>query len=100
MVCKQSIEEVKNSLINWKETTDNREALTQTFAFNDFKTAFSFMTMIALKAEQIDHHPEWKNVYNKVTIVLTTHDVDGLSDKDVEFGKFIDLCYDQIGNRK
>ena len=100
MACKQSLEEVKNNLKNWKETLDNREALSQTFTFNNFKMAFSFMTMVALKAEQIDHHPEWNNVYNKVTITLTTHDLGGLSDKDTELGKFIDDCYIQIGNKK
>ncbi len=99
MACKQSLQEVKNNLKNWIETSDDREALTQTFVFNNFKTAFSFMTMVALKAEQIDHHPEWSNVYNKVTIILTTHDLDGISDKDTELGKFIDDCYNQIGNK-
>ena len=99
MACKQSLQEVKNNLNNWIETSDDREALTQTFVFNNFKTAFSFMTMVALKAEQIDHHPEWSNVYNKVTIILTTHDLDGISDKDTELGKFIDDCYNQIGNK-
>ena len=100
MVCKQSLQEVKNNLKNWTETSDNREALIQTLVFDNFKISFSFMTMVALKAEQIDHHPEWSNVYNKVTITLTTHDLDGLSDKDTELGKFIDDCFDQIGNKK
>ena len=99
MACKQSLQEVKNNLKNWIETSDDREALTQTFVFSNFKTAFSFMTMVALKAEQIDHHPEWSNVYNKVTIILTTHDLDGISDKDTELGKFIDDCYNEIGNK-
>ena len=100
MACKLSLKEVKNNLKNWKNTEDNREALIQTFTFNNFKIAFSFMTMVALKAEQIDHHPEWNNVYNKVTIVLTTHDLNGLSDKDMELGKFIEDCYTQMGNKK
>ena len=55
------------------------------------------MTMVALKAEQINHHPEWSNVYNTVNITLTTHDFNGLSDKDVELGKFIDDCYTKLG---
>ena len=99
MVCKLSLQEVKDNLKNWTEASDNREALTQTLVFDNFKIAFSFMTMVALKAEQIDHHPEWSNVYNKVTIILTTHDLDGLSDKDLELGKFIDNCYNQIGKK-
>ena len=60
---------------SWKKTTDGREAFVKLFKLSDFKQAFSFMTSIAMKAEQINHHPEWENVYNKVTITLTTHDV-------------------------
>ena len=51
------------------------------------------MTAIALKAEEIGHHPEWCNVYNKVVITLTTHDVNGLSEKDITLGEFIDSQY-------
>ena len=61
---------------------------------SDFKNAFSFMTKVALKAEEINHHPEWFNVYNKVIITLTTHDVNGLSEKDLTLGKFIDNQYE------
>ena len=53
------------------------------------------MTSIALKAEEIQHHPEWFNVYNKVKIILTTHDVGGLSEKDVMLGQFIDNQYEK-----
>jgi len=98
MVCKISLQEAKNKLKNWEETSDTREALSKNFTFNNFKTAFSFMTMVALKAEQIDHHPEWSNVYNNVSIILTTHDVKGLSEKDIELGEFIDECFNKVGN--
>lgn len=54
------------------------------FRFPDFKQAFAFMTGVALKADQMDHHPEWSNVYNRVTIDLTTHDSSGLTEKDFE----------------
>ena len=56
------------------------------------------MTLVAIEAEKIDHHPEWKNVYNKLKITLTTHDLDGLSDKDIQLGKFIDESYQKFDN--
>ena len=90
MVCKIKIDDVFSKLKSWKATNDDREAITKDFKFSDFKSAFSFMTSIALKAEEIGHHPEWFNVYNKVKITLTTHDIQGLSDKDVTLGKYID----------
>ena len=68
----------------------NREAITKTWLFQDFNAAFSFMTRIALKAEALNHHPEWSNVYNRVCIILTTHDMDGLSDLDLQMADFID----------
>ena len=54
------------------------------------------MTMVALKAEQMNHHPEWSNVYNSVSINLTTHDVGGLSELDINLGKFIDDTFEQM----
>lgn len=58
--------------------------------FKDFNEAFAFMTKVAAKAEQMNHHPEWFNVYSRVTIDLTTHDVGGLSEKDFELAEFIE----------
>ena len=95
MVCKIKIDDVLLKLNSWKVTSDGREAITKEFNFSDFKSAFSFMTSIALKAEEICHHPEWFNVYNKITITLTTHDVKGLSDKDVILGQYIDNQYEK-----
>jgi 4a-hydroxytetrahydrobiopterin dehydratase len=60
------------------------------FAFKDFSAAFGFMARVALKAEQMDHHPEWFNVYSKVDVTLSTHDADGVTDKDVALAKFMD----------
>ena len=72
----------------WKET-DNK--LTQTFEFKDFTEAFAFMTRVAFLAESHQHHPNWSNVYNKVTIELTTHDKGNtVTDKDRELAKAID----------
>ena len=93
MGCKLSLEKVLSQLSTWELTKDGREAVLKEFKFSDFKDAFSFMTVIALKAEEIGHHPEWFNVYNKVVITLTTHDVNGLSQKDITLGAFIDSHY-------
>ncbi len=61
----------------------------RSFRFRNFVEAFGFMTKVALLAEQADHHPEWFNVYNRVDILLTTHDADGLSARDVALAKAI-----------
>ena len=90
MVCKISSKEVLSQLNSWSIENGKRDAITKEFKFSNFNEAFSFMTSIALKAEEIGHHPEWFNVYNKVVITLTTHDVQGLSDKDITLGQFID----------
>ena len=95
MVCKISTEEVLLQLNSWSIENGKRDAITKEFKFSNFNEAFSFMTSIALKAEEIGHHPEWFNVYNKVVITLTTHDVQGLSDKDIILGQFIDEEYEQ-----
>ena len=95
MGCKLSLNEVLSKLSSWELTNDGREAVVKELKFTDFKNAFSFMTTIALKAEEIGHHPEWFNVYNKVKITLTTHDVNGLSEKDIILGKFIDNQYEK-----
>ena len=70
---------------------DGRDAIEKKFTFTDFNEAFGFMTRIALKADKMDHHPEWFNVYNNVTITLSTHDCQGLSERDIILAKFIDL---------
>ncbi|CAG8497351.1 13466_t:CDS:2 [Ambispora gerdemannii] len=72
---------------------ENRDAIKKTFMFKNFNEAFGFMTRIALKAEKVDHHPEWFNVYNRVEITLATHECQGLSKRDVDLAKFIDDIY-------
>ncbi len=67
-----------------------KEAISRTFVFKDFSQAFGFMTQIALAAERMDHHPEWFNVYNRVEVVLTTHDADGVTHLDLELAKLMD----------
>jgi 4a-hydroxytetrahydrobiopterin dehydratase len=76
----------------WIKTSDQREAFFKNYKFSDFKQAFSFMTCIAMKAEQMNHHPEWENIYNNVKITLTTHDVGGISKLDYEMANFADTC--------
>ena len=71
-----------------------RDALTRRFMFADFVEAFGFMTRVALLAERADHHPEWSNVYNRVDILLTTHDAGGLSVRDVSLAREIDALVD------
>lgn len=67
------------------------KAIQSEFVFKDFIQAFSFMTAVAFHAEKTNHHPNWENGYNKVTIALNSHDVDGLTVKDFQLAKKIDL---------
>ena len=67
-----------------------RDAIARRFTFDDFNQAFGFMTRVALIAEKADHHPEWSNVWNRVDILLTTHDADGLSQRDIAMAHAID----------
>ena len=67
-----------------------RDAITRSIVFADFFEAFGFMTQVALIAEKADHHPEWTNIYNRVAILLTTHDAGGLSGRDIEMAEAID----------
>ncbi len=71
-----------------------RDAITRQFMFADFVEAFGFMTRVAILAEKADHHPEWSNVYNRVEVLLTTHDAGGLSARDVALAKAIDALVD------
>lgn len=82
--------EAAGRLHGWTAVAD-REAIAKVYKFRDFSEAFGFMARVALKAEQMDHHPEWFNVYNKVEVELTTHDAGGVTDKDVALAQFMDL---------
>ncbi len=75
----------------WEEK-DNK--LIRSFTFEDFQSAFAFMTKLALYAEQVNHHPYWSNIYNRVTIELCTHDAgDVVTDKDYNFARAADAFY-------
>ena len=69
---------------------EGRDAITKQYKFADFADAFGWMTRVAIWAEKWNHHPEWENVYNRVKVTLTTHDVDGLSALDVKLARKMD----------
>jgi 4a-hydroxytetrahydrobiopterin dehydratase len=73
----------------WAEVAD-RDAITRTYDFRDFAEAFAFMTRIALHAEKTDHHPEWRNVYKRVEVVLTTHEAGGITERDIALARLMD----------
>lgn len=80
----------------WAPLPD-RDALTRSFVFKDFQAAFGFMTQIALAAEAQNHHPEWFNVWNRVEITLSTHDVGGLSERDLTLAQTINTLAETLG---
>lgn len=77
-------------LPQWRYQPERGGSLTRDWVFVDFNEAFAFMTRVAMLAERYDHHPEWSNVYNRVSITLTTHDAGGLSSRDLELAQRID----------
>ena len=79
-------QQLKNILPGW-EPIPGRDAIYKKFAFEDFEQAFAWMTKVAQVAEQINHHPEWFNVWNTVEVTLSTHDVQGLTQSDIELAK-------------
>ncbi len=85
-------------LSGWKKQA-RRNAIVKEFVFNDFKSAFAWMTHIAIKAESMDHHPEWENIYKTVRVVLTTHDVGGLSTRDIELAKYMNKTAGAAGRK-
>ena len=86
------------ALPGWSEV-GGREAIAKTFVFKDFNEAFGFMSRAALVAEKHDHHPEWKNVYKTVEVVLSTHDAGGVTQKDVELAKAMNAIAAALGVR-
>lgn len=69
---------------------NGRDAIQRTFTFKDFNAAFGFMARCALVAEQMNHHPEWSNVWNRVDVTLSTHDAGGLTEKDLKLAEAMD----------
>ena len=92
MLCEldvKSREQALSILKAWSYDAD-KKGIRRTIKFDDFISAFGFMTKVAILAEKADHHPEWFNVYSMVDILLTTHDVDGLSQRDIDLAVQID----------
>jgi len=83
-------------LPGWTDTP-GREAIARTFIFKDFNEAFGFMTRVALVAEKSDHHPEWRNVYKTVEVVLATHDAGGVTTLDIGLAKAMNAIAGQFG---
>ena len=86
-------EDALDGLPDW-DHDEARDAISRSFTVDNFSEAFAFMTRVALLAEAADHHPEWSNVYNRVDILLTTHDAGGLSERDIEMAEAIDALVD------
>jgi 4a-hydroxytetrahydrobiopterin dehydratase len=83
------VAEALKGLPDWAAHPGDRPAITRTLKFADFNAAFGFMTRVALLADKMDHHPEWSNVYNRVEVLLTTHDADGVTELDLRMARFI-----------
>ena len=77
-------------LANGWAMLDGRDAIIKTYEFVDFTEAFAFMTRAGMWAEKWNHHPEWTNVWNRVTVTLTTHDVGGISAQDAKLARKMD----------
>ncbi|MCG6204701.1 4a-hydroxytetrahydrobiopterin dehydratase [Rhodopseudomonas sp. HC1] len=85
-----------DGLADWSEVP-GRGAIARTFVFGDFNQAFGFMTRVALIAEKSDHHPEWRNVYKTVEVVLTTHDAGGVTGRDVKLATAMNAIARELG---
>lgn len=84
----QARQEALARLSGWREV-EGREAIARTFTFRDFNEAFGFMARVALAAEKADHHPEWRNIYRTVEVVLSTHDAGGVTARDIALAEFM-----------
>ncbi|WP_259643951.1 4a-hydroxytetrahydrobiopterin dehydratase [Burkholderia pseudomallei] len=92
MIHKLTSEERKTqleSLHHWT-AVPGRDAIQRSLRFADFNEAFGFMTRVAIKAQEMNHHPEWFNAYNRVDVTLSTHDANGLTERDIKLAHFID----------
>ena len=87
-----------DQLDGWTPHTE-RPAISKSFRFQNFAEAFGFMSEIAILAERADHHPEWFNVYNRLDVVLTTHESGGVTERDVGLAKAMDAAFRTRQNR-
>jgi 4a-hydroxytetrahydrobiopterin dehydratase len=92
IVIDSSLLKLAQNLSQWR-LDESKGTMAREFVFQGFEDAFAFMTEIAKVAEQHNHHPEWRNVYNKVWITWTTHDANGLSNKDIHLAQICDQLF-------
>jgi len=93
MVTKSTSDEIHNFLNANPSWELKNEKLNKTFVFKNFIEAFGFMTQVAIVAEKTNHHPEWFNVYKTVVVDLTTHEVDGISQRDFDLANAMDKIF-------
>ena len=86
---RDELPELLSQLTQWQLSAD-KSAIQRSFKFADFNEAFGFMTRVAIKSQEMDHHPDWSNAYNKVDITLSTHAAKGLTERDIKLATFID----------
>lgn len=91
------VAEALKGLPLWGAHGGDRPAIVRKLTFADFNAAFGFMTRVALLADKVDHHPEWSNIYNRVEVLLTTHDAGGVTDRDIQMARFIDDAAGAMG---
>ena len=99
MVERLDVEQALKALPLWRAHPGDRPAIARKLVFADFNAAFGFMTRVALHADKVDHHPEWSNVYNRVEVLLTTHDAGGVTERDLDMARFIDEAAAAMGVR-
>lgn len=92
----EMLEKQAASIPHWQLASDNK-SLTICFVFSSFATAMGFMMQMAVVADKMNHHPEWSNVYNRVTVTLTTHDSGGITELDITLAQKMDITASQLG---
>ena len=97
MAARIDVKEALQGLPLWRAGDGARPAIVRNLTFADFNAAFGFMTRVALLADKVDHHPEWSNVYNRVEVLLTTHDAGGVTQRDLDMARFIDEAAAAMG---
>jgi len=93
---RMEVEAALAELPGWSRAPGPRDAVARSFRFADFNTAWGWMSRVALTAEAMDHHPEWSNVYNRVEVLLTTHDAGGVTALDVTLARFMDAAAEGV----
>lgn len=93
------IQAALKDLAGWS-TSEKGDALIKNFKFENFRAAWTFMEDIAMEADNLDHHPEWTNVYNRVEIKLSTHDAGGITEKDIELASFINTAEEVVSKEE